>query len=81
VTAGAAFDKNLTHYEQQIQILRQTRDLPLPRLLAMQAALASVSANGAFSNQRPSNDPATFDRARPDRKEKSTAESRREVLA
>jgi hypothetical protein len=35
VTAGAAFDKNLIHYKQQIQILRQTRDVPLPRLLAV----------------------------------------------
>jgi hypothetical protein len=35
----------------QIQSLRRTRELLLPRLLAGQVELASVSANGALSNQ------------------------------
>jgi hypothetical protein len=35
----------------QIQNLRQTRDLLLPRLLSGQVELASASANGATSNQ------------------------------
>ena len=37
--------------KRQIQNLRRTRDLLLPRLLSRQVALASVSANGATSNQ------------------------------
>jgi hypothetical protein len=35
----------------QIQNLRRTRDLLLRRLLSWQVELASVSANGALSNQ------------------------------
>ena len=36
---------------RQIQNLRRTRDLLLPRLLSGQVELASVSAHGATSNQ------------------------------
>ena len=37
--------------KKKIQNHRRTRDLLLPRLLSGQVAVASVSANGALSNQ------------------------------
>jgi type I restriction enzyme S subunit len=54
----AAFDRlaeptliQIQTLQRQIQNLRRTRDLLLPRLLSGQVELASASANGATSNQ------------------------------
>ncbi len=50
-TIAAAALGRIATLEAQIQNLRRTRDLLLPRLLSGQVELASVSANGAPSNQ------------------------------
>jgi len=49
---------------EQIQNLRRTRDLLLPRRLSGRVALESVSANGASSNQ-PGATPQASARKRP----------------
>jgi type I restriction enzyme, S subunit len=45
------FERQVSTLQRQIQNLRRTRDLLLPRLLSGQVELVSASANGATSNQ------------------------------